>query len=79
MRIVEKRAYIQNHLHQIDDSLIDEVFNKIYSQIGNETQELSDELKSALDKGLESLDRGKISSHEDVMVRIRTKFPTLIK
>lgn len=79
MNILEKRDFIHSHLHQIDDSIIDEVFNKIYSRISDMSDDLTDELKSALDKGIESLDQGKSSSHEEVMGRMKQKYPNLIR
>ena len=40
---------------------------------------MSEELMDALNKGIESLDQGKASSHEDVMERMKKKYPDLIK
>ncbi|MDA3891883.1 MAG: hypothetical protein PF517_09500 [Salinivirgaceae bacterium] len=79
MNVIEKRDYIHSHLHQIDDRIINEVFNKIHSYIDDKSDNLSEELKVALDQGLESLEQGKSSSHEDVMTRMKKKYPSLIK
>ena len=56
MNSLEKRDYIHSHLHQIEDEIVNELFDKMYSYIGKEREELSGELKSALNKGLESLE-----------------------
>lgn len=77
MNVLEKRDSIYSHLHEINDKIINETFDKIYTKI--ESNNLTDELKNALDKGIESLDQGKSSSHEDVMARMRSKFPNLVK
>lgn len=79
MNTLEKRDFIHSHLHQLDDSIINEVFNKIHSYIDDKNDDLSEELKAALDQGLESLEQGKSSSHEDVMARMKKKYPSLIK
>ncbi len=79
MNIVEKRDYIHSHLHQIDDKIINEMFDKVRSNMGDEKEELSEDLKSALDQGLESLEQGRSSSHEEVMSRMKKKYPNLVK
>lgn len=79
MNTVEKRDYIHSHLHQIEASVIDELFNKIHTIIDETNDEMSEELKSALDKGIESLSKGESSKHEDVMLRMKKKYPKLIK
>ncbi len=79
MNVIEKRDYIHSHLHQIDDSMVNEVYKKIYSYIDDKGENLSEDLKAALDQGLESLEHGKSSSHEDVMARMKKKYPGLIK
>ena len=79
MNIVEKRDFIHSHLHQIDDEIINEMFDKVYAYMDKEGEEMSAELKSALNKGIESLDQGKSSSHEEVMARMKKKYPKLIK
>jgi hypothetical protein len=53
---------------------VDEMFDKMQSYISAENEELSAELKTALDKGLESLEQERSSSHEDVMSRMRKKY-----
>lgn len=79
MNTLEKRDFIHSHLHQIDDAIINEVFNKISSYIESESEGMSEELKTALDKGLESLNQGKGSLHEEVMAKMKKKYPSLIK
>ena len=79
MNTIEKRDFIHSHLHQIDDRIINEVFSKIHSCIDDKSDNLSEELRAALDQGLVSLERGKSSSHEDVMDRMKKKYPSLIK
>jgi len=77
MNSLEKRDFIHNHLHQVDENLLNEVYEKLHSYINEE--HLSDELTDALDKGIESLDQGRGSSHEEVMERMKKKYPKLIK
>lgn len=79
MNIVEKRDFIHSHLHQTEDKFIDEMFKKMQSCISEEKEELSAELKTALNAGLESLEQGRSSSHEEVMSRMRKKYPNLVK
>ncbi len=43
------------------------------------SEELPEDLKSALNQGLESLKKGKSSSHEEVMARMKKKYPNLHK
>ena len=77
MNLLEKRDYIHSHLHQVDEEIINEVFERLYSLIDEE--EMSNELKKALNKGIESLDQGRSSTHEEVMARMKKKYPKLIK
>ncbi|HPR30612.1 MAG TPA: hypothetical protein PLK12_00895 [Prolixibacteraceae bacterium] len=56
---------------------------KLYHQNGYEIciddhdVELTDELKAALDEGVDSLDRGEGIPHEKVLHELRTKYPNL--
>lgn len=80
MNIIEKRDYIHNHLHQLNERFVNEMFDKIRFSLENKNQiELSEELKTALEKGVKSLEEGKSSSHEEVMSRMKKKYPNLIK
>lgn len=77
MNSLEKRDFIHNHLHQVDQNFLNEVYEKLHSYLNEEY--MSDELKDALNKGIESLDQGRGSPHEEVMVRMKNKHPKLIK
>jgi len=77
MDSLEKRDFIHNHLHQVDENLLNEVYEKLHFYINEER--MSDKLMDALNKGIESLDQGRGSSHEAVMERMRKKYPKLIK
>jgi hypothetical protein len=81
MNIIEKRDYIHSHLHQVNDNILDELFEKVASYFKESPADidLSPELKDALTKGIESLEKGKSSSHHEVMERMKKKYPKLIK
>ncbi|MCG8700469.1 MAG: hypothetical protein MI922_20610 [Bacteroidales bacterium] len=79
MNIIEKRDYIHNHLHQIDDKIVNELFDRVRSYMDKENEELSEELKAALNEGIASLEQGRSSSHEQVMSRMKKRYPNLIK
>jgi predicted transcriptional regulator len=78
MNTVEKKDFILSHINNISDDVVNDIFNKIKSYFEKE-EKLSDELKAALDKGIESLEKGKSSTHEEVMSRMKAKYPDLIK
>ena len=79
MNTVEKKDFILDHINKISDDVINDIFDRIRSYFEKEEEELSEELKAALDKGIESLEEGKSSTHEEVMNRMRKKYPDLIK
>jgi ADP-heptose:LPS heptosyltransferase len=59
MNTIEKRDFIHSHLHQVDESTVDEFFKKMLSLLNKPGVELTDELKGALDQAIKSLDEGK--------------------
>ena len=77
MNTVEKRDFIHSRLHLLSDEAIDEVLGKMNQLLHEEP--MSDELKLALDEGMESLRLGKSSSHKNVMDRMRDKYPGIVK
>ncbi len=77
MTIIEKRDFIHSHLHQINDAIINELYEKIHADIDRD--ELSQELKNALDKGICSLENRNRTAHEGVMRKMKAKYPDLIK
>jgi len=77
MNTIEKRDFIHSHLHQVDDPLIDDFFTKMLSLLNKPGVKLTDELKSALDQAIHSLDEGKGIPHKKVMSEMKKKYPNL--
>ena len=61
------------------DSVIKQVLELLSKENSNDYNERSKELKSALNDSEKSFEDGNYSSHNDVMERMKKKFPTLIK
>lgn len=76
MNVLKKRDYIHSHLHQIDESVVNEVFEKLYAIIENKDPILGYEtsgnpitksvLLTRLKKAKESIDAGDYITHEDL-------------
>lgn len=69
-----------------------EIFRRIDSLTGEQLEEAyqyllslfnrsdaNQELKSGIERALNDVDEGRVSSHEDVMKRMRKAYPNLIK
>ena len=72
---------IREKLHQYIDH-IDEHFLKAVHALVEEYAEgkttLSENEKKAVDKGLKSLEKGNVFSHEKVMAEMKNKYPDMV-
>lgn len=59
-------AYILHQLQELKNSEKDEF-----------TANISEELKEAIDRGLEDVKQGRVHSHEEVMDQVKKKYPRL--
>ncbi len=79
-RILMNTAEIKLELFRRIDSLkaeqLEEVYRFFLSYVNNSDESL--ELKSGIERALKDVDEGRVSAHEDVMKRMRQKYPTLI-
>lgn len=76
MNLVEKRDFIHSHLHEVGETIIDEVYRKIYSQMKNENsiagskQEwrpmLKDEFISRIKESEAQIERGEYLTIEEL-------------
>lgn len=64
MNVVEKRDFIQNHLHQVDESLI----NQFYEMLRKE-EVLKAKLMSRAEKSEKDIRSGKIFSRAEIEQR----------
>jgi len=60
-----------------DESILSRLDSLGKSKTSDNTFELTDDMKKAVDKAIESLESGKVKSHEDVMAKAKNKFPNL--
>jgi uncharacterized protein YicC (UPF0701 family) len=74
---------LKNKLHEMIDKVDDpEVLYTIKEMLTNQStgenrEELSDEIKKALDEAIESSRNGKVFSHQQAMQLTKEKFPNL--
>ena len=76
MNVIEKRDYIHNHLHQLDEGLISLVYERIHSLIDAENPIIGykptgepitkSELLTKVKKAKASIDTGNFISHDDL-------------
>lgn len=80
MNAAEIKLDLFRRLDSLDGSRLEKVYEKIISLIAAESprrNELSPEVKSALDEALESSKLGRVVSHEDAMTKTKEKYPNL--
>ncbi|MCK5170695.1 MAG: hypothetical protein KAQ75_12515 [Bacteroidales bacterium] len=65
MNIIEKRDYIHSHLSQLDEKIIDELFEKLRSVLKKESV-LKTKLTSRAKKSEENISSGKFFSREEI-------------
>lgn len=60
-----------------DESIIEQVYN--FKMVSNENSylEISEEEKLGIERGLRDYEAGRISTHEEVTERIKSKYPFL--
>jgi len=75
-----KTAEIKQHLHQYIDKADQRFLNMVYAltkEYANYTVVLNDEEKKAVDKGLSSIAKGKVTPHARVVSSMKKKYPSL--
>ena len=76
MNIEARKISLAQQLFAIQQEVI---LDKIEALLKRETTSLSKEQKKAIDQGLKSLDNGEGIPHEQVMLNVKEKFPSLFK
>ena len=74
---IRKQNLISWIIQLNDEGLLNRLESFQKSKSADNIFELTDEMKQAVDKAIESLDAGKGKSHEEVMAKSRKKFPNL--
>lgn len=82
MNASEIKLNLFRRLDRLDNSRLESVYSKIINLINADNpqkEELSPEIKTALDEALESSKQGRVYTHDDVMQKTIAKFPNLFK
>ena len=76
MNTIQKRDYIHSHLHQVDENVVNDMFEKVYAIIENNDPILGFEtsgvpitkkvLQKRLKEAKDSIDSGNYITHEDL-------------
>jgi hypothetical protein len=74
-----KLQFIEQYLKVNDESIIEKLYNTLKEEISNKRVPLSDEEKSAIDRGLDDVKNGRVLSEGQVRDKLRKKYPNLIK
>ena len=74
---IRKQNLISWIIQLNDEGILNRLESFQKSKSADNVFELTDEMKRAVDKAIESLDDGKGKSHEEVMAKARKKFPNL--
>lgn len=74
-----KLQFIEQYLKVEDESIIEKLYNMLKEEISNKRIALSDEEKSAIDRGLDDVKNGRVLSGEQVRNKLSKKYPNLIK
>ena len=74
-----KLRFIEQYLKVNDESIIEKLYNTLREEISNKQVPLSDEEKSAIDKGLDDVKNGRVLTGGQVRDKLRKKYPNLIK
>lgn len=82
MNASEIKLDLFRRLDRLDNSKLERVYSKIINLINADNpqeEELSPEIKTALDEALESSKQGRVYTHDEVMQKTKAKFPNLFK
>ncbi|NBC82788.1 MAG: hypothetical protein GVY19_05345 [Bacteroidetes bacterium] len=74
-----KLQFIEQYLKVNDESIIEKLYNTLKEEISNKRLPLSDEEKSAIDRGLDDVKNGRVLSDGQVRDKLHKKYPNLIK
>lgn len=79
MKTLEKRKinFIEKYLRVNNPATIDKLERILDDDLKKEELILSEELEKMLEAGLDSLDSGKGIQHNDLLLRLKSKYPTL--
>jgi len=75
----EKLRFIEQYLKINDETIIEKLNNTLREEISSRRESLSDEEKSAIDRGLDDVKNGRVLSGDQVRDKLRAKYPDLIK
>jgi predicted transcriptional regulator len=82
MNASEIKLDLFRRLDSLDNSRLERVYSRIINLINadnSQKEELSPEIKTALDEALESSKQGRVYTHDEVMQKTKAKFPNLFK
>ena len=74
-----KLQFIGQYLKVNDESIIEKLYNTLREEISNKKIPLSDEEKSAIDRGVNDVKNGRVLTGGQVRDKLRKKYPNLIK
>ena len=80
MNTAEIKLNLFREIDNLKDEELEKVYQKIIDFLGSfksKKPELTPELKSALDKGMESIEKGDVFTHEEVMKEMKDLYPDL--
>ncbi|MEA3317711.1 MAG: hypothetical protein U9R54_07105 [Bacteroidota bacterium] len=77
MNTAEIKLELFRRIDSLKGKQLEETYQYLLSFLNKSS--INPELKSGIDRALKDVDEGRVSSHEDVIKRMRKKYPNLIK
>jgi len=77
MNTAEIKLELFRRIDSLKGKQLEEAYQHLLSFLNKSS--INPELKSGINRALKDVEEGRVSSHEDVMKRMRKKYPNLIK
>ena len=77
MNSAELKLEIFRRIDSLKGEQLEEAYQYLLSLFNR--SDVNSELKSGIERALKDVDEGRVSSHDDVMKRMRKAYPNLIK
>ena len=77
MNTAEIKLELFRRIDGLTDKQLEEAYQYLLSFLNK--SDANPELKSGIERALKDVEKGRVSSHEDVMKRMKKKYPNLIK
>lgn len=77
---VKKLHFIEQYMKLKDESIIEKLSNTLKKEVSKlKRLSITEQEREAIKLGLKDIKEGKIHTHEDVMDKMKEKYPNLIK